>query len=109
ERGGRFLAAEVEEVAARDDELVLLAQRIDQVEQAATVLGRDGRRLGGWGRIPRAKAFDQPQLELLAASRRSDPVARLIGHDAKKPWTQLGAGAKAVDRAECLDEALLGG
>src|SRR5438445_3344925 len=89
--GGCFLTAQLEEVPARDDKAVLVAQRVDHGEQGPPLVGREGDRLGGWYRIPRAEALSQPKLELVAPSRRAHPIASLVGDDPQKPWPEVGA------------------
>src|SRR6267143_300532 len=107
--GGRFLAAQLQEVAACDDEAVLVAQRIDHREEPAPLIRRDGDRLGGWGRIPRAEALGQPKLELVAPARRAHPVASLVGHDPQQPRPEVSIEAEAIERPVRLDESLLRG
>src|SRR6266849_682959 len=79
ERGGRLLAVQLEEVAARDHEAVLLAERVHHREQPTALVARNGDRLGGWGRIPRAEALREAKLELMPPSGRPNAVASLVG------------------------------
>src|SRR5579859_1018134 len=109
ERKSRLLAAQLEEVAAGDDELVLFAQPPDQVQQALRLLRGNRCRLGGWGRIPRAEALGEPELQLLAASRRADAVAGLVRDDPQQPGSRVGALAEPAERPVRPDEAFLRG
>src|SRR5207244_10118860 len=102
------LAAQLQEVAAGDDKAVLVAQGIDHREEPAPLVRRDGDRLGGWGRIPRAEALGQPKLELVAPARRAHPVASLVGHDPEQPWPEVGTQSEAVEqigRASCRESS----
>src|SRR5438105_2861739 len=85
ESGRGLLAAELEEVAAGDDQAILVAECVDHGQEAAPLVRRHGHRFGGCGRHPGTGALDQAELELLAASRRADPVPRLIGDDLEQP------------------------
>src|SRR5437868_5498923 len=105
ESGRSLLAAQFEEVAAGDDQAILVAECVDHGQEAAPLVRGHGHRLGGCGRHPRAGALDQPELELLAASSRADPVPRLIGDDLEQPGAQPGTFAEAAKRAVGLDEA----
>src|SRR6267378_8618507 len=89
ERGGRLLTVQLEEVAARDHEAVLLAERVHHREQTAALVARNGYRLGGWGRIPRAEALREAKLELMPPSRRPNAIASLVGHDPQQPWPEV--------------------
>src|SRR2546428_5412556 len=84
-RGRGLLAVELEEVATGNHVAVLLAQGVHEAEQTAAFLGCNRRRLGGWGRIPRAEALRQSQLELLAAARPAGPGARLLLDHPQQP------------------------
>ena len=109
ERGCGFLAAQLEEIPARDHEAVVVGELVDEGKKPPPLIRREGRRLGGWGRIPRAEVVRQPQLQLLAPAGRTGAIARLVGHDAQQPRPRLGAGPKRVQGAVGLEHALLGG
>src|SRR5712691_6848748 len=94
QRSGGFFAAQLEQVAAGDHEAVLLAQLVDETQQPLDVLSRHCRRLGGWGRIPRAEALGHTQLELVAAARGTNAVAGLVGDDSQQPGPRLRSRAE---------------
>src|SRR5438046_10757028 len=58
--------------------------------------------------MPRAEAFGQAKLEVVAPAGRTHAVAGLVGDDPQQPRAQLGAGPKAIKRTERLDKAFLG-
>src|SRR5712692_4651677 len=107
ERRRSLVTGELEEVAAVDYLAVLLAQLIDGTQQPPPVLGRDGCRLGGWGRIPRAEALRHTQLKLVAPACGAHSVARFVGHDPQQPGSRLGACAEGRQRPVRLHEAFL--
>src|ERR1700682_87223 len=109
QRRCRLLAAELEKVAGGDPQPVLVAQAVDKVEQPARVLRRDRLRLRGWGRIPRAEAPHQPQLQWVPAAGGADAVAGLVGDDFEQPRLRLRPAAERAERPVGLDEAVLGG
>src|SRR5207248_10017651 len=105
--GCGLLAAQLEEVAAGDDQAILVAECVDHGQEAAPFVRSHSHSLGGCGRRPGTAALDQTELELLAASRRADPVTRLIGDDLEQPRPQPGALEEADARAVGIDEVHL--
>src|SRR6266849_7484846 len=59
ERGRGLLAAQLEEVPARDHKPVVVAEVVDKGQEPLPLVRRQERRLGGWGRIPRAEVLRQ--------------------------------------------------
>src|SRR5260370_741707 len=104
---GSLLAAELEQVAAGDHQAVLVAELVDEAEQSLAVLRRHGRRLGGWGRIPRAEPIRHPQLELMAAACGTNAIAGLVGDDAQQPGPWLSSRAEGRQCPIRLHETLL--
>src|ERR1700736_3339275 len=94
QRGRRLLAAELQQVPARTHAPVFFTELVEQADQEAVILRGDGRRLGGWGRIPRAEALRHSQLELVAAARGTSAVARLVGNDPQQPRPRLRTAAE---------------
>src|SRR5467141_132286 len=71
ERGGSLLAAELEEVPARDHQPVVVAEVVDEGQEPVPLIRRQDSRLGGWGCIPRAEVLRQAKVQMLATSRRA--------------------------------------
>src|SRR6266851_694374 len=109
ERGRGLLAAELEEVPARDNKPVVVVEVVDESQEPLPLVRRQDRRLGGWGRIPRAEVLRQAKVQVLATSRRARAVARLVGDDAQQPRPGLRARAEGVQGPVGLEHALLRG
>src|SRR5712691_10380475 len=109
ERGRGLLAAELEEVPARDHQPVVVAEVVDEGQEPLPLIRRQDRRLGGWGRIPRAEVLRQAKVQVLATSRRARAVASLIGDDAQQPRSGFGARAEGVQGPVGLEHAFLRG
>src|SRR5438105_1855870 len=65
ESGRGLFAAELEKVAAGDDQAIVVAECVDHGQEAAPLVRRHCHRLGGCGRHPGTGALDQAELELL--------------------------------------------
>src|SRR5712691_466502 len=78
ERGRGLLAAELEEVPARDHKPVVVAEVVDEGHEPLAPIRRPGRRLGGRGPNPRGGGLRQAKVQVLATSRRARAVARLV-------------------------------
>src|SRR5919108_5271580 len=96
ERRGGLLDVQIQEVAARDHEPVVLAERTDGLEQPPALVARAGHPLGGWGRLPQAEALGEAELQAVPPSGRPQAVASLVGHDPQQPGPELTAGAEPI-------------
>src|SRR4029077_13533056 len=100
--GRGLLAAQLEQVTTRDYQAILLAEAVDEAQEAGSVLGGDGCRLGGWGRTPRAEAFGQPQLEMPAPPGGAHAVSSFVGDYLQQPGSRFRTCAEAAEGAEGL-------
>ena len=105
---GLFLA-EVEQVAAREHEPVVLAQLLERGDQRCPLLGGDCPPLGRRSRVSRGKLVCGAQGEPLAPARGAAAVARLVRDDREQPRAKRRAAPEARQRAPGLRQADLGG
>ena len=109
ERGRGLRLGEIEQVPARHDEPVFLAQPRDCGGERGAPLVDEDRLFGRRGRAVRGAVLDDAEREVHPPAGGAPAIARFIGDDPQQPRPERRALPEPAERPICLDKGLLDG